>query len=308
MTRLGFLGFGEVARRFAEGMVRTADASIVAYDRVVETDGAAALRELASSLDVGLLDTPAGLAEVDLVLSVVTPAAAAAAAASYAAHARAGQIYVDLNSTAPEVKHEVEAILAPHGLRVVDGVMTGGGISLDGHRIPISLAGPDAEEVAAHLDGLGLVTEVVGAELGQAAAMKMLRGVVIKGLEALSVEAFVAARAYGIEDLVLGSIGESLDRWSAADFLQMLVRTHTEHCTRRAVEVRMIKETVAGAGLDPVMSAAAQQLFERSAAHDLRDDGALPDDFEASVRVLSRALLDPDDHPPTADDGQEPPA
>lgn len=305
MTVVGYLGFGEVARRFAGGMDRPAGCRLLAYDRVVEVGDATAAREEAADLGVQLLDSPGGLAEADLVLSVVTPAAARAAASSYAPHAPGGQTYVDLNSTAPEVKLEVESVLAPRGIRVVDGVMTGGGISLDGHRIPISLAGPGAQEVADQLTGFGLVAEVVGGEFGQAAAMKMLRGVVIKGLEALSIEAFVAARAYGIEDLVLASISESLDRWSTADFLQMLVRTHTEHCTRRAVEVRMIKETVAGTGLEPIMAEAAQRLFERSAAADLREDGALPADFDASLRSLSRAALT-SEREPTTDHDEEP--
>jgi 3-hydroxyisobutyrate dehydrogenase-like beta-hydroxyacid dehydrogenase len=302
MTVVGFLGFGEVASRFAEGMDRSAGVRVLAYDRAVEDGDATAIREMAAEIDVELLDAPGGLAEADVVLSVVTPAAAVAAASSYAPHAPPGQLYVDCNSTAPEVKLDVAAALAPRNARVVDGVLTGGGISLDGHRIPISLAGPDAAEVADLLTGFGFVAEVVGGELGQAAAMKMLRGVVIKGLEALSVEAFVAARAYGIEDLVLASISESLDRWSTADFLQMLVRTHTEHCTRRAVEVRMIKETVAGTGLEPIMAEAAQRLFERSASADLREDGALPADFDASLRSLSRAALTSDREPTTHHD------
>lgn len=291
MTIVGFLGFGEVACCFAGGMDHPADGALLAYDRVVEVGDASAAREAAATLGVQLLDSPRGLAEAELVLSVVTPAAAEAAAKSYAPHAPQGQIYVDLNSTAPKVKVAVAAALAPRGVRVVDGVMTGGGISLDGHRIPISLAGPDAQRVADQFTTLGLVAGVVGAELGQAAAMKMLRGVVIKGLEALSVEAFVAAQAYGIEEMVLASIGESLDRWSTADFLQMLVRTHTEHCARRAVEVRMIKETVSSTGLEPLMAAAAQRLFERSAVAGLRADGAPPVDFHGSLRILGRAVL-----------------
>ena len=45
--------------------------------------------------------------------------------------------------------------------------------------------------------------------LGAASATKMCRSVMIKGLEAMVIESFTAARAYGVEDAVLASLKET---------------------------------------------------------------------------------------------------
>lgn len=265
MTVYGFLGYGQVGQHLARGMQRGSDDRVIVYDHGFST-ASSQLLDIARSDGVEVAMKPDGLAECDVVLSIVTPASAAEVARDFAPHARPGQTYIDFNSTAPEVKEEIGEILADSGVTYLDGVMTGGGITLDKHRIPMSLAGPGASELAQRFTQLGFVAEAIGDRIGQAAAMKMIRGVVIKGLEALAVEAMMAARARGIEELVLRSLSESLDRLATRDFLEMLVTTHTKHCGRRSVEVRMIKETVAGSGVEPIMTTAAQRVFERSAA------------------------------------------
>ena len=132
--------------------------------------------------------------------------------------------------------------------------MTGGGIQLDAQRIPISLAGPDAAEAADLLNGAGLNAAVVGEEIGAAAALKMLRSVVIKGMEGLWVEALLAARERGVVEPLLAMIEETLDRYSGRDFATMLVTTDVGHAGRRQVEVRMSRDTVAGNWCPPLLS------------------------------------------------------
>lgn len=290
MTTYGFLGFGDVAHHFAVGVHRGEDDRFLAYDHALERPEGDRQRSRMADDEVEATDDIGGLAVCEVVLSLVTPAAALDVARAFAPHALQGQIYVDLNSTAPQVKQDIAAELEGCGVTVVDGAMTGGGVKLDGHRIPISLSGGAAQKAADELTRLGLQVQVVGDRVGQAAAMKMLRGVVIKGLEALSVEALTAARRYGVEELVLDSIRESLDRWSIRDFVAMLVTPHTHYCERRSVETRMIKETVAEVGIEPVMTPAIQRLFERSVASDLRISGQLPADLEQSIEALEREL------------------
>lgn len=264
-TCYGFIGYGQVGQHLARGMDRAEGDRIIAFDHGFRS-AASPLADIARADAVEVVTDPSGLSECDLVLSIVTPASAVAVAKDFAAHARPGQTYVDFNSTAPDVKIEIGGILAGTGVTYLEGVMTGGGITIDRHRIPMTVCGPGAEGLAERFRSVGLVAEAIGEEVGQAAAMKMLRGVVIKGLEALAVEAMTAARARGIEELVLRSLSESLDRVKIRDFIEMLVTTHTKHCGRRSIEVRMIKETVASSGIEPRMTTAAQSLFERSAA------------------------------------------
>ena len=285
--RWGLLGFGE-AGRVIGGAVAAAGADLLVHDRVLaDPDRGPAVRAAITAAGATAADDVAALAGRDVVLSLVTPATAVAAATGYAPHAGHGVLYVDLNSTEPTAKREVAGVLA--GARVVDGVMTGGGITLDGAAIPISLAGPDAPEAAALLAGLGLNASVVGGEVGAAAALKMLRTVVVKGMEGLWVEALLAARELDVVEPLIAMVEETLDRYPTREFATMLVTTHVAHAGRRAVEVRMARDTVAGTGVPPLLSGGLVQRHELSArglAAAGHEPGALPPSLAAALEVL----------------------
>ena len=284
-TRWGLVGFGEAGRVIGAALAASG-ADLAVHDRVLlDPERGPGLAEAVRAAGAQPVDDVAGLADRDVVLSLVTPATALTAAQGYAAVARDGVLYVDLNSTAPQVKEAVAAALP--GARVVDGVMTGGGIRLDGSRIPISLAGPEAALVAELLAGAGFSAAVVGDRVGAAAALKMLRSVVVKGLEGLWTEALLAARELDVVEPLLAMVEETLDRWPTRDFAAMLVTTHVAHAGRRAGEVRMVRDTVAGTGVEPFMSAA---LLARQ---------------EATARGLERAGRRPGEVPPTLDEALE---
>jgi 3-hydroxyisobutyrate dehydrogenase-like beta-hydroxyacid dehydrogenase len=113
-----------------------------------------------------------------------------------------------------------------------------------------------AAELALLLAGWGMDAKAVSAQLGVASAIKMCRSVMIKGLEALVIESYATARAYGVEDQVLPTLQEtfpSID-WSAqgAYFFSRVV----QHGQRRAEEMREAANTVREAGFEPLMAAA----------------------------------------------------
>ncbi len=120
---------------------------------------------------------------------------------------------------------------------------------------------------------VGFKVENASTELGVASAIKMCRSVIVKGMEAIVIESFVAARKYGVEDQVLASLAETfpgLD-WekNASYFFQRVI----QHGRRRAAEMREAAVTVREAGLEPLMAAAiaARQAW----VADLADAGAV---------------------------------
>ena len=118
---------------------------------------------------------------------------------------------------------------------------------------------------------LGFDAKVASEKLGVASAVKMCRSVMIKGLEAMVIESFTTARAYGVEDAVLASLKETFPGidWEkqGAYFFQRVI----EHGRRRSEEVREVAETVREAGLTPW---SAQGTAERQAwIADLADEG-----------------------------------
>jgi 3-hydroxyisobutyrate dehydrogenase-like beta-hydroxyacid dehydrogenase len=99
----------------------------------------------------------------------------------------------------------------------------------------------------------------------------MCRSVMIKGLEAMVIEAFTTARHYGVEDAVVASLRETFPGvdWEqqAAYFFQRVI----EHGRRRSEEVREVAVTVREAGLTPWSAAGTA---ERQAwVADLADAG-----------------------------------
>ena len=105
-------------------------------------------------------------------------------------------------------------------------------------RVPLLLGGPDAHDLEAPLAAMGFAAARRQRSLGVASATKMCRSVMIKGLEAMVVESFTAARHYGVEDAVIGSLKETFPGidWErqAAYFFQRAI----EHGRRRAEEMR----------------------------------------------------------------------
>jgi 3-hydroxyisobutyrate dehydrogenase-like beta-hydroxyacid dehydrogenase len=138
-------------------------------------------------------------------------------------------------------------------------------------RVPLLLGGPAAAELAPLLNALGFDAKVASAKLGVASATKMCRSVMIKGLEAMVIESFTAARAYGVEDAVIASLRETFPGvdWEkqGAYFFKRVI----EHGRRRSEEVHEAAATVREIGLTPW---SAQGTAERQGwVADLADEG-----------------------------------
>ena len=268
---IGLVGYGEVGRILAEDLRARGVADILAYDIKLGTAQDAPLRAHAAQYGVRLMADHAALARAaELVISAVTADQTLAVAVSSAPTLKPGTWFLDFNSTSPKAKIEAAAIIDAAGGRYVEGaVMT----SIPPHRIrvPLLLGGPGAAELAPLLTELGFVARVASEKLGVASATKMCRSVMIKGLEAMVIESFTAARAYGVEDAVVASLYETFPGidWEkqGAYFFQRVI----EHGRRRAEEMREVAQTVREAGLAPCSAAGSAERDAAMAA--LADEG-----------------------------------
>jgi 3-hydroxyisobutyrate dehydrogenase-like beta-hydroxyacid dehydrogenase len=129
---------------------------------------------------------------------------------------------------------------------------------------------------------------VVAGEVGAASSIKMIRSVMVKGLEALSAECVLAAVAAGVEEEVLGSLMKSHPGtdWPArtAYNLERAMR----HGARRAAEMEEVAKTLTDLGLPDDMARATVDWQRRIAETGL----AVPDDPEAAgAKELAERLL-----------------
>ena len=271
--QLALIGYGEVGRILAEDL-RARDAAVIAFDLQLSHTGSAAaesMRSHARQHGVVLVDSHgAAVRSADLVLSAVTASQAVAVAQACAAGLPRGTFFLDFNSASPGAKLRAAEHVNAAGGRYVEGaVMT----SIPPYRIkvPLLLGGPDATALLPMLNDLGFAAKVASERLGVASATKMCRSVMIKGLEAMVIEAFTTARHYGVEDAVIASLNEtfpSID-WNrqGAYLFQRVI----EHGRRRSEEVREVAVTVREAGLEPWSAAGTA---ERQAwVADLADAG-----------------------------------
>ena len=272
---IGLVGYGEVGRILAEDLRACGVNNVLAYDIKQGSADEAPLREHAGRHGVRLAGSHAELvAQSDLVISAVTASQAVPVAEACAPALCSGAWFLDFNSASPGAKIEAGGIVAAAGGRYVEGaVMT----SIPPYRIrvPLLLGGPHAAALEGHLGVLGFDARVASEKLGVASATKMCRSVMIKGLEAMVIESFTAARAYGVEDAVLASLAETFPGidWEkqGAYFFQRVI----QHGRRRAEEMREVAQTVREAGLTPWSAAGTA---ERQAwVADLADGGLFGD-------------------------------
>jgi hypothetical protein len=280
---VGLVGYGEVGRILAEDL-RKQDVKVAAYDIKLRSDQTGGpLRDHAASHGVALAASHADLAaQADFVISAVTASQAVPVAQACAPTVKQGAWFLDFNSASPGAKQRAADLIDGGGGRYVEGaVMTS--IPPKRIKVPLLLGGAGAAELAPLLLELGFDAKVASEKLGVASAVKMCRSVMIKGLEAMVIESFTTARAYGVEDAVLASLKETFPGidWEkqGAYFFQRVI----EHGRRRSEEVREVAETVREIGLVPW---SAQGTAERQGwVADLVDEGLFgPKGTEAFAR------------------------
>jgi 3-hydroxyisobutyrate dehydrogenase-like beta-hydroxyacid dehydrogenase len=282
---VAFLGFGEAAQAFCEGWGADRAFAVAAYDRKTDNpDTAQAKRRDYHRYAVTDCSTPEdALANASVVLSLVT-ADQALAAASVGACLQPGTLFLDCNSVAPNTKMQAARHVEAQGGRYVDvAVMSPVRPALI--RVPLLVSGPHADAGDAVLKQLGFSPRIAGNAIGAASAVKMIRSIMIKGLEALTAECLLSARAAGVDDVVLGSLDESFPGWnwsSRADYNLDRMLVHGE---RRAAEMREAAATAGAFGQSGSMAQATADWQDRLGALCLSP----PEGFAAKADLILSA-------------------
>ena len=258
--KIGLLGFGEAGQAIASGWAQAGRAwDLRGFDLKTDSPDSSVSQAKwqdytafgvtgAGTIDAALKDTP-------LAISLVTADQAHTAARAAAQVLPKGAVFLDCNSCSPGTKQRSAEVLEQAGCTYIDCAIMSP-IHPKKHEAPMLISGPRAADVLAPLMGLFPEMRLVGNSVGRASAIKMLRSVMMKGMEALVLEGFVAARKAGVEDDVIASLQATfpgLDwRQKAAYDLE---RT-TTHGLRRSAEMREVVQTLTELGTPNDMSRA----------------------------------------------------
>jgi 3-hydroxyisobutyrate dehydrogenase-like beta-hydroxyacid dehydrogenase len=232
---VALIGFGEAARAFVDaGLPATTAFDIDPSKR----EG------------IAVIDDPVvAFGKAMALLSLVTADQALASSQTYSAMIAPGTYYFDMNSVAPTSKQLAAQMIAEAGGHYLDVAIMApvypGRLS-----VPLLVSGPEAIAGVGRLKTMGFTNvRAVGNDVGRASSIKMIRSIMIKGIEALTAEMMLGAREAGIEDDVLASLGEGWTEKATYNLERM-----TTHGKRRAAEMEEVAKTLASLGVDPIMT------------------------------------------------------
>lgn len=243
---VGVLGLGEAGSRLAADL-SAAGARVHGYDPLSGSTPAGVVRAS---------DPGSAVAGCDVVLGVTAAGAALGAAeASLPALAR-GAIYADLNTARPSLKRDLAALVDGAGGIFADVALLGP-VPMRGLGTPALASGEGAQAFADVLGPLGMPVEVVSDRAGDAACLKLLRSVFMKGLAASAIESLRAAEAIGHADWLEQQLADVVGR----PLLERLLEGSREHATRRVDELEAARDLVRELGVEPRITSASMALL-----------------------------------------------
>ena len=300
---IALLGFGEAGSAIARGLASesgwrgtakpgdNAPRRVIAIDTALDKDPrGTALGKEAKRLDIAITDSyTAALGEADLVICAVQGEHALEAASAAAPLLKKGAHYLDLCTVTGRMADEDRAAIeAKDGTYVDVAVM--GGFFKSGIKAKMLVAGGAGEAAVAWMNANGFDAKYLGPRPGSASSVKMVRSVVMKGLEALGVEALVTAERQGILEEVLDCFGD-VDLVDFRDHLSSLVQTHVVHARRRWEEMGLVARTLSETGVEPVMTVTTEKALRRSVDAGIAPaDGKVPS-LEEALRLLSEKVI-----------------
>ncbi len=260
VPKLAFIGFGEAASHFAKGLIENGLTDITAYSHASRhVDDVTFCDDVETTIN-----------NRNIIISAVTAGAALSVAEDIAKHVCGTQIVIDVNSVSPGTKRDIATKINDAGGRFVEAAIMGS-LPKYGHKVPVLLGGPAAPDVMEILTPYGMDLTDLGPEYGRAAATKMFRSIMVKGLEALLQECVLGADKYDAADQVLASVGDGYPGIDWAKLADDLIGRTAVHGARRADEMDQVADTLRELDIDPFMASAAAKRIRWAADQSLKD-------------------------------------
>ncbi|MGZ5080086.1 MAG: DUF1932 domain-containing protein [Usitatibacter sp.] len=294
LPSFALIGFGEAGQAIVEGLRGEGVARIAAWDILFpDPVRGAPLRDAAGRFGVRIASNcPDALREAQIVICAVTASSSLAAAQSALGGLAASQFYLDINSVSPKRKREAARIVADRA-RFVDVAVMAPVLPLR-HKTPMLVSGPAVADLLPLMSRCGMSVQEAGPEVGAAIAIKMVRSVMIKGLEALTQECFLAAQAGGVEDRLIASLTQTFPTLDWAKMADYNLERMASHGIRRAAEMREVAQTLEDMGVEPLMTRGTIERQQRTGDAKLKDafGGKVPQDRREILKALRRTAKD----------------
>ena len=288
---IAFIGFGEAGQAIAAGLHETGAAEMTPWDILFPRAEGMSLRRAAEASGVRCARSAADAVKgAQIVISAVTAASSLEAAQSVNTHLTGSPFFLDINSVSPGRKQDAAKFLGKDARYLDVAVLAP--IHPARHQTPMLLGGPHSKAAEPALAALGMRTSIAGAEIGAAAAIKMVRSVIIKGIEALTLECFLAAARAGVIDEVAVSMKNNYPGLEDSP-LQSGTDGHSRRTPRRR-DGGEVAATLRELGVEPLMTNATvkrqREMGQIGRQQSVRS--VLKEDRAAMLGAISAAARD----------------
>ena len=256
--RIGILSIGEMGYHWAQ-LLRSHGVEVLTYDR----DRGEISRKRGENAGVRALPSMTDLVQMsELIVSIVVPSAAKRVAAKVGrAVQKAGRrdlLFLDANAISPMTADAITGILAPTGVKFIDGCIIGSAAKI-GKGTIVYASGPEADRLHS-LESFGISLRVLGSHTSQASAFKVVYAGLTKGLQGLFVELLMAARRFGLLDPIRAQYDESFP--GLLDKVAPSIVGLRIHAGRRAEEMDELKRTFNHHGMKALMAPAVEKVLQ----------------------------------------------
>ena len=291
--RIAFIGLGEAAGAFITGWGADRAGDIAAFDiKTTLPETADKILNRAKAYGIAHCKTlKDAISDADVVFSTVTADQAIVAARAAAPLMKQGAYFLDMNSCAPSSKQVSAGIMDKHDLRYVD-VAVMEPVYPKQLDVPLLISGDWSDEVSSTLNNLSLTFRIIDGAVGRASSIKMVRSIMVKGLEALTAECALAAYAADVVDEVFPSLRDGHPKIDVEQRATYNFERSMTHGVRRAAEMVEVAKMVDDLGLpnDLAQGSAnwqriiADNTVDRTASKQGRDLQSLVDELLPRIR------------------------
>jgi len=246
--RIAVIGHGEAGSLIA-GDLQDAGLDVVGFDPVVPAHPTVPIAE----------STEDAVAGADIVLSLNSSTVALRIAKQVAPLLRDQAIYADLNTGTPALKKKLASLFADGAFADV-AIMSP--VPELGAKVPMGVAGTGARRFVDLLAPFGLNLEFVSDVAGEAAARKLIRSVLAKGIAAVTIDYLWAAESLGLEEWAYGEVQREFDAMSAETAKRYLTGT-VRHVKRRQIEMLDVNEMLNESGYLSTIVPAIELTYNR---------------------------------------------
>jgi 3-hydroxyisobutyrate dehydrogenase-like beta-hydroxyacid dehydrogenase len=196
---------------------------------------------------------PAAVSGADIVLSVNWASVALEVATEVAPVLQPGQLYADLNTSAPQLKRDIAPIIEQTGALFVDAALMDP-VPPKGLGTQVYASGSGAKLFAEKMSSLGMPVTYLDLEPGNAATHKLVRSIMYKGVAAVIMECLEAAEALSMTDYARAQMLKII---YDEPMIDRFVNGSIKHAKRRVDEMEAVVQMLNSIGVSSFTSEAS---------------------------------------------------